>query len=136
MASTYQAYDQVTSLRSDIAERIKSIGTLNQKEAVDALRNLDTHAEKIENGKEDDFGIGPLNRELSRLATMVTSGDSRPAAALVENVDKACNGTRKRLSEWESLNKSEVPQVNSILQKSGFPSLPVKSEIPESPACK
>jgi len=73
---------------------------------------------------------------LSRLATMVESGDARPAELLKSNIGKACEDLPKRLADWENLNKAEIANVNAMLAKSGLPTLPVKSEVPRAPDCK
>jgi photosystem II stability/assembly factor-like uncharacterized protein len=137
MSTTYDAYDQVTSLRSAIADRTKLVGTSSdQKATADALKTLDEHADKLETGPQETMGFGPMNRELSRLATMVESGDARPAELLKLNISKACEDLPKRLADWENLNKAEIANVNAMLAKSGLPMLPVKSEIPRAPDCK
>ena len=137
MSATYDAYDQVTSLRASIAERLKSVGNAaDLTSAADALKALDSHAEKLEDGTPEDMGFGPINRELARLSTMVESGDARPAALLLDGVDKACEQLPRKLKDWETLNRNEIVGVNTLLSKSGFPILPAKSEIPRFPGCQ
>ncbi len=137
MSATYDAYDQVTSLRSAIAERIKAVtSSSDPKSTTDGLKKLDEHVAKVESGTAEDMGFGPLNRELARLATMVESGDARPASLLLVGINKACEDLPKRLNEWSELNKSEIPNVNSLLTKGGYALLPAKSDIPHAPDCK
>jgi photosystem II stability/assembly factor-like uncharacterized protein len=137
MSATYDAYDQVTSLRSAIADRSRLVGSgPDLKTTADALKALDEHAAKLETGPQDEMGFGPINRELSRLATMVESGDARPAELLLSDVSKACEDLPKRLNDWNGLNKTEIPNINAMLAKSGLPLLPAKSEVPRAPDCK
>jgi photosystem II stability/assembly factor-like uncharacterized protein len=142
MSVTYDAFEQVSALRSAIAERMKGIGPITDamaadtKQLAEALKALEEHAAKLATGKSEEPGFGILNRELGRAATMVESGDARPAALLRSVVDKSCEELPKRLSDWGSLNQSEAQNVNAMLQKSGLALLPVKSEVPKAPECK
>ena len=87
MAASYNGHAQVQALREAIAHRLKSLGSdatnadATKKDAADALKALDDQAKDIGDGKPEDLGLGPLNRELGRLAFMIESGDSRPASA-------------------------------------------------------
>jgi hypothetical protein len=136
MAATYNAYDQVKALREAIADRHKSLGSdAAKKDAADALKTLDDQAADIGDGKPEDLGIGPLNRELGRLAFMIESGDARPAAMLAANVEQYCQELTNRLTQWRDLNQQKIEPVNSLLQKQNLPPLPVATNIPAIPKC-
>jgi photosystem II stability/assembly factor-like uncharacterized protein len=136
MAATYDGYDQVRALRNAIAERQKSMAAdATTKEAADALKALDDQAADIGDGKPEDLGIGPLNRELARLAFMVESGDARPAAMLQAGVDQSCQNLAKRLSQWRDLNQLKIMPANSLLQKNNLAPLPVVVNSPVAPRC-
>jgi photosystem II stability/assembly factor-like uncharacterized protein len=136
MAATYNAYDQVKALRDAIADRHKSLGSdAAKKDAADALKTLDDQAADIGDGKPEDLGIGPLNRELGRLAFMIESGDARPAAMLAANVEQYCQELTNRLTQWRDLNQQKIEPVNSLLQKQNLPPLPVATNIPAIPKC-
>jgi len=138
MAASFTAYDQVTTLRAAIADRAKAAAgnPTSLPSMADALKSLDEHAAKLETGSPQDLGFGPLNRELARLATMVESGDARPAEPLQAGINQACQNLAKRIAEWSDLNKHEVPNLNPQMQTSGMSLLPVKSEMPRVPECK
>jgi len=137
MAASFTAYDQVTTLRVAVADRAKlASGNAAFQKLTDALKSLDEHVAKLETGTPQDLGFGPLNRELARLASMVESGDSRPAELLQANINQFCQTLAKRVTEWSGLNKNEIPNLNSQLQSAGLSGLPVKSEIPRGPECK
>ncbi len=136
MAASYNAYEQVRALRTAIEDRQKSLGSdPSKKEAADALKALDDQAGDIGDGKPEDLGIGPVNRELGRLAFMIESGDARPAAMLEASVEQYCQNLAKRLAQWRDLNQQKIAPVNAILQKQNLAPLPVATNIPTTPKC-
>jgi photosystem II stability/assembly factor-like uncharacterized protein len=146
MATSYNAYDQVQALRTAIADRQKALGIdptktdsaktdPAKKEAADALKALDDQAADIGDGKPEDLGIGPVNRELGRLAFMIESGDARPAAMLEASVEQYCQNLVKRLAQWRDLNQQKIAPVNALLQKQNLAPLPVATNIPTAPTC-
>ena len=136
MAVTYNGYDQVRASRDAIAERQKSLGAdAAKKDVADALKALDDQAADIGDGKPDELGIGPLNRELGRLAFMIESGDARPAALLEASVEQYCQELAKRLTQWHDLNQQKISPVNTLLQKQNLAPLPIATSIPSTPRC-
>jgi len=137
MAATYDGDVQARALRAAIADRQKSLGTdPAKKDAVDALKALDDQAADIDDGKPEDLGLGPLNRELARLAFMIESGDARPAALLEASVKQYCQNLAKRLTQWRDLNQQKVLPVNTVLQKYNLAPLPVAANVPAAPRCE
>jgi photosystem II stability/assembly factor-like uncharacterized protein len=137
MATSYDGYAQVQALREAVADRQKSLGTdATKKDAADALKALDDQSADIGNGKPDQLGLGPLNRELARLAFMVESGDARPAALLQAGVDQSCQDLAQRLTQWRELNQQKILPVNALLQKQNLAPLPVAANIPVTPKCE
>ncbi len=137
MAASYNGYEQVLALRHAIADRQKSLGDdASKKDAADALKALDEQAADIGDGKAEDLGIGPLNRELGRLAFMIESGDARPAAMLEAGVEQHCQDLGKRLPQWRDLNQQKISPVNALLQKYNLAPLPVATNIPNAPNCR
>jgi len=136
MAATYDGYNQVKALRAAIADRQKSLGTdAAKKDAADALKALDDQAEAVGDGKEEELGIGPINREVARMAFMVESGDARPASLLQAGVDQYCQDLAKRLAQWRELNQQKIAPANALLQKYNLASMPVERNIPVGPGC-
>jgi hypothetical protein len=137
MAATYDGYDQVQGLRTAIADRQKLLGTdATKKEVADALKALDDQAADIGDGKPEQLGLGPLNRELARLAFMIESGDARPATLLQAGVDQSCAELGNRLTQWRELNQQKIGQVNALLQKQNLALLPAAANIPAAPSCR
>jgi hypothetical protein len=136
MSATFDGSEQALALRKIIDERKKSLASnAAAKDAVDALKALDEKAAAVADGSRTDLGLGPLNRELARLATMIESGDSRPAAPLQAGVDHSCGEIVKRLAQWRELNAQGIQPVNELLQKYSLAPLPVAAKIPSDPSC-
>ena len=110
MAASYDSFDQVAMLRSALADRQQSLkANVAMKDAADAVKALDELAADIADGKPLELGLGPINRELARLATMVQSSDERPATLLQASVDQLCQDLTKRLAQWRELNGQKNP---------------------------
>jgi photosystem II stability/assembly factor-like uncharacterized protein len=136
MSATSVGYEQVQVLRAAIADRQKSLGTdPAKKDAADALKTLDHQTAEIGEGKTGDLGIGPLNREVARLAFMIESGDARPAALLQAGVDQYCQDLSRRLTQWRDLNQQKIAPANTLLQTYNLAPLPVSANVPAAPAC-
>ena len=141
MAASYDGDVQVRALRAVIADRQKSFNPDSanpdptKKDAADALKALDDQAADIGDGKPEELGLGPLNRELARLAFMIESGDSRPAALLEANVEQYCQDLTKRLGQWRELNQQKILPANALLQKYNLAPVPVATNIPTAPRC-
>ena len=102
----------------------------------DALKALDDQVADADDGKPDELGLGPLNRELARLAFMIESGDARPAALLEGSVEQYCQELGKRLTQWRELNQQKIAPVNALLQKQNLSPLPIATDIPAAPKCE
>ncbi|MGD0179504.1 MAG: hypothetical protein ABSC15_06790 [Terriglobales bacterium] len=137
MAATYDGDVQARALRAAIADRQKSIGTdAAKKDVADALKALDDQVVDADDGKPDELGLGPLNRELARLAFMIESGDARPASLLEASVEQYCQELGKRLAQWRDINQQKIAPVNALLQKQGLSPLPIAANIPATPKCE
>jgi len=146
MAASYDGNIQVQALRTAIADREKSLGrdsanpnTVNpdatKKATTDALKVLDDQVAEIGDGKPDDLGLGPINRELARLAFMIESGDARPASLLEASVEQYCQNLAKRLKQWSDLNQQKILPANAALQQENLAPLPAAANIPTAPRC-
>ena len=136
MAASYDGDKQIVALRDAISERQKSVGTNSaMKDVADALKSLDDQVAEIDDGKPTEFGMGPINRELARLASMVESGDARPAAPLQDAVEQSCQTLTKRVGEWREVNEKKISPVNELLKKNSLAALPVAGQITSAPSC-
>ncbi|MGE5114211.1 MAG: VPS10 domain-containing protein [Acidobacteriaceae bacterium] len=132
MQVTYTGYEYLKALRGSIAERLQSLN--DAKPESQELQALGKKVEELTDGKPNDLGLGPLNRDLARLAEMIESGDARPAAALESGVDQSCHQLAKRLAQWQAMQPA-LANANTTLGKNKLPALPVIQTVPAAPAC-
>ncbi len=100
-----------------------------------ALQALDESAAAVQQGSNTALGVGPINRELTRLLQMISTADARPAPALQAGVDDLCRQTAARLAAWRESNSQKIQAANGMLQKFGQAALPVATNIPADPSC-
>jgi len=131
MKATYAGYEYMKELYVATSERLKSLN--GAKPEADQMAVLQKKIENLVEGKATDLGLGPLNRDLARLAEMIESGDARPAAALQSGVDQSCHQLQKRLAQWQEL-QSGLAKTNDALQKKGSAVLP-EMKVPEAVKC-
>jgi photosystem II stability/assembly factor-like uncharacterized protein len=94
---------------------------------VEALKSFATQLDAIQVGTPDEPGVGPINRDLARLAFMVESGDAAPTAAIQSAIDESCTELTTRLAEWHELQTHALPSLNATLEKLKIPPLPLPS---------
>jgi photosystem II stability/assembly factor-like uncharacterized protein len=90
MNATYEAYNQVAKLRAGI------------ENAPDA-KALDEKAKELGDGAGPPAGLGPMNRDLTRLMIAVDQSDSPPASELFEVFAGMCKDAKSALDRWADL---------------------------------
>jgi photosystem II stability/assembly factor-like uncharacterized protein len=135
MRASSDAYDDATSMRAALAERVKSLsGNAAAKDALAAAAALDKELQAIADGSGDPAGFGFVNRDLSRYMTMVESGDARPAESARGRVKDSCEALRADLARWRGVNEKAAPALNALLGKYGLAPLAVSTVAPD-PKC-
>jgi len=128
LKSSYHAFGELTALSKEITERKKNLESNTQaKEAADAIKNVETQVNTIQSGTPALPGIGPIHRDLARMAFMVESGDAAPSGALQSVIQESCGGLTKHLAEWRALETLVLPAVNATLEKYKVALLPLLS---------
>ncbi|MGE5205862.1 MAG: hypothetical protein ACM3PW_09615, partial [Chlamydiota bacterium] len=122
MDASDEAWQQVHAARTALAGDQKN---LTAKDATDAAKKSDDSLAALEDGTPQKPGFGPLNRDLGRLLTMAGTADARPAQTLYTAAQEECTSLNQALARWQDLNQHELAALNSLLQKSGKPALPV-----------
>ena len=118
MAVSFDAFHQVASLRAALAERKKDAG---MEEAAAALEKK---IDAVEEGTRTAPGVGPVNRDLARLANSVQSADVRPGETAIAAVEEKCKSLDAVLTLWGNLNQLEVAAFNTKLQAQKLAPLP------------
>jgi hypothetical protein len=135
MAMTYDGYSQLLVLVESIGRRRDALaGKSEAKDAADALNTLAAKVFTVANGGRGAIGVGPINRELTRLMVLLGEGDARPAMPVRAAADAYCGELQKRLAEWRESNQA-IASLNALLGKYNLEPLPVAATIPKNPVC-
>ncbi len=112
MGATYQAYNQAAQLRAELRSRI---ATITEAQKVAAAKAVDTKLQALTDGTAAPPGLGPMNRDLTRLMIAVDQSDTAPASSLIESFAGMCQETRAALTRWSDFRTTDVPQLNALL---------------------
>jgi hypothetical protein len=136
LKSSFGAYQSAAALRSAVADRLKGLeDNSDAKNASDALKDLDKNLEAVMEGTTALPGVGPVNRDLSRLTFMLETGDSAPTDSAHASVEETCAALNGALSQWREIDAQTVPQANALLDKYKLAALPTAATIPAGDAC-
>ena len=103
MEASYDGYNQVNAFRASLAAlRQKFAGSTSQAGTLETLTTLDSAAAPIENTAPGSFGI--INRDLTRVFSMVTSGDAPPASEVKAMAIENCEALAKTVAAWKDLS--------------------------------
>jgi hypothetical protein len=137
LAASYDGYQQLTELRSAIADCLKALGAdAAAQEAADAAKALDGQVAAIQNGTPAAPGLGLLNnRDVAQFFNMLERGDAGPAETLRAAATEAREALTKAPSDWRQLNIQGVPSFNKQLGAHKLAPLPTSATIPAAPSC-
>ena len=118
MGASSIASNDVGALRAAIADRQKSLAAdANAKDAAGALASLDKEAANLEQSSPAGLGFGVLNRDTSRLFTMVEEGDLLPSESTKAVAGELCASQKSAIERWRKLNAETLLAVNQLLEK-------------------
>jgi len=120
----------VTKLRATLDDLRRS-GKFESKEV---LVTLDKDLGELQDGSNDNPGLGAVNRDITRFVTMVQSGDTRPAKSIIENVAPSCIALKNNLAHLRILNQEKLASLNTMLRQSRLALIPIPT-IPNDPKC-
>ncbi len=136
MSATYQGYNQVAQLRTELVARIASLaGPGTSTETLAAAKALDVKVEGLTDAAGPPAGLGPMNRDLTRLMIAVGQSDTPPASSLIESFTGMCQDTHAALARWNDLRSKDVPQLNDLLVRQSLAPLTVSGTVPQEPQC-
>jgi photosystem II stability/assembly factor-like uncharacterized protein len=142
MAASFHAYRQIEALRAALSDREKRLAEQQAEDGrgqgspiTTRIHELDLALGKLATGTNPDPGFGPINRDLTRLATMAQSADVRPASPLLESAGELCQALNRNLASWRQVNAQDLPSLNSVLKERGLDPLPIV-EASSSPSCR
>jgi hypothetical protein len=134
MGATYESYNQVAKLRVELAARIALLKD-KSPDASAAAKALEVKAQELADGAGPPAGLGPMNRDLTRLMIAVGQSDTPPASSLIETFAGMCQDSQGAIERWSQLRTTQVPQVNAMLVKESLAPLTVTGDIPRVAEC-
>ena len=115
MKASSDAYRQVANLRKALTERTDVLKQSESKETKDAVAAFEKKIDAIDNGTRLAPGLGPVNRDFSRIIFSVESADMRPADSLQSAVRQSCDALEKDLANLQQLNEHDLVAFNTFL---------------------
>ena len=136
MSATYQGYNQVAEVRKELGARIAALKqAANAPDALTAVQAADTKAQGLTDAAGPAPGLGPMNRDLTRLLIAVDQSDTAPASEIVETFTGMCKDTQAALARWNDLRTDDLPKVNALLAQQRLAPLAVPSQALGVPDC-
>jgi photosystem II stability/assembly factor-like uncharacterized protein len=134
MSATYQGYNQAAKLHLELTALIASLTeTGKSPEALAAAKALDVKALGLTDAAGPPPGLGPMNRDLTRLMIAVDQSDTPPASSVVETFTGMCEEGHAALGRWNELRLNDVPKLNAMLVGLSLSPLTVPgSALPEA----
>ncbi len=135
LAASFDGYNTLAKLRAALAGDLKARAAApGSTDAASALQNFDKTVEAVQTGTTEAPGLGPVNRELARLFSMVESADARPSEPLQAASAAWCESLTAALGRWRQLNGPDLAAANAALARLQRPAIAVP-EPPAMPAC-
>jgi hypothetical protein len=136
MKATYQGYNQAAKLHSELTDRLAALKqSTTSPETLAAAQALDGKALALTDSAGPPAGLGPMNRDLTRLMIAVDQSDTPPAGQIIETFTGMCQDTRAALQRWNDLRTHDMPQLNAMLAQQALAPLTVPSQALEAPDC-
>ncbi len=144
VTASYQAHQQVAQLRAALADREKSMAqNPGAKGALDAAKDFDQKAEKIEGEEGGGFRFGKpkpsfalLNNELGGLASEIDGADMTPTEAMRTAYHDYCQDLNTTLAQWDDLKSHDLTALNTQLTNAHLEPLPALPAAPSNPCGK
>jgi hypothetical protein len=96
VAASYSVFQDVKALNAAVEER-KKAQPANTAE-------IEKQVAAVQDGTKAAPGLGPLNRDLTRLLNSVEAADQRPTGPQTQAVNEKCEALGKTLGLWKSFN--------------------------------
>jgi hypothetical protein len=136
MNSTYDGYLQVAKLRTELGDRLAMLKQSGKSpETLAAAQALDVKVQGLTDAGGPAAGLGPMNRDLTRLMIAVDQSDTPPASALIETFAGMCQDTHAALARWNDLRTHDVPELNAMLAQQSLAALTAPNQAPGIPDC-
>jgi hypothetical protein len=128
MSASYREFKEVATFRKELAEARKGWQSGADREPVkQAIKDLETKLDAIDKGTRTAPGLGPVNRDLTRLISAVESADVRPTDPVREAVTAKCKALEEAETKWRAFHQKDLPDFNTILSAHQLRELPLRA---------
>ncbi|HET7570607.1 MAG TPA: hypothetical protein VFK96_08495 [Gammaproteobacteria bacterium] len=117
LAKDYAAYQQVRSLRAQLAKRQQAAG--EHSPLADQIDKLDAGAKNLLDNPADRQGLRAINDSLASFYDRIGSADRTPTQPQYKAVDLYLHYLDEALAKWKQLQSNALAQLNDNLQHSG-----------------
>ena len=125
MSSSYAAYNELIPLTDALDDRLKSLQINKQaKDALDAATTFKKKLDALQSGGSMSLGFGTANSVLTQMVYAANMGDGAPARSVEAGSASICQALTKAIADWRKLSTTELPALNSLLQKYNVAQLP------------
>ncbi len=140
MSVSKDSFEQLAALRAAVEARQKSFSSSGGQpgDLANSLKTLADEAEAFQSGSRqtpDAPGVGPINRDLSRIYWMIESGDSAPSETAKASVQEFCDSLDHAIDSLRKWGDQKLPALQAQLRSNHLEPLPVTLAIPSGPAC-
>ena len=136
MGATYEGYNQAAQLRTELGDRLASLKQAGKSpDALAAAQALDGKAQGLTDAAGPPAGLGPMNRDLTRLLIAVDQSDTPPASEIIETFTGMCQETHAALVRWDDLRTHDLPALNAMLAKQSLAPVTVPRQALSNPDC-
>jgi hypothetical protein len=115
MNDSATAFETLTPVEKQLADRKKSLSANAPKELVDALANAEKQLDALKGGSRQTPGFGIINRDLGRYLEMLQGADSAPAESARTAFRVTCDAYTKDLAAANKLASETLPALNKLL---------------------
>ncbi|HEX3703858.1 MAG TPA: hypothetical protein VHU82_11035 [Vicinamibacterales bacterium] len=135
LAASFDGYNALATLRAALAAHLKAFGAApDRADAASAVQAFDKKVDAVQSGTAEAPGLGPVNREMARLFSMVESADTRPSEPLQTASAAWCASLTSALDAWRQLSGTELAAANAALAQAQRPAITIPRP-PAMPAC-
>jgi hypothetical protein len=136
MKATFEGYNQAAKLHAELVDRLAALKQSGKSpETLAAAQALDQKAQGLTDAAGPPPGLGPMNRDLTRLLIAVDQSDTPPAEAIVETFAGMCQETRAVVTRWNEVAASDVPKLNGMLAQQSLSPLTAPAAALAVPDC-
>ncbi len=136
MSSSYVAYNELVPLSDALDDRLKNLQSNKQaKDALDAATAFQKKLDAVQGGGFTLVGFGVANDGLTQMVYAANMGDGAPAQSVQAGSAFVCGALNNTFAAWQKLSTTDLPALNTLLQKYNLAALPEVKLTAASNSC-